>query len=102
MTPAATIVLHLPSYRRRALELTGERERRAAEQAYDANIGGYVDFLQQQARAAGFAVSTDQDDRDAAFSINERSRDDKKAAHDWLQSQPDIWNWMPSSDGHRN
>lgn len=31
------------------------------------------------------------------FSIDESSHADKLAAHAWLESQPDIWNWMPSA-----
>ena len=93
--PRATIVINLPAHRRRALELVNEGL--VAEQAYDKSIGGYIDFLRQQADDVGYIVQTSQDDQQAVFRLDETSHQDKKAAHDWLESLPDIWNWMPSA-----
>jgi hypothetical protein len=92
---SATIVLHLPVHRATALKLQ-PREPDAAR-AYDRNIAGYIDFLQAEAQRAGYAVSTDQDDFGPVFSIEEDSHDSKLDAHGWLETQPDIWNWLPSA-----
>lgn len=89
------IALHLPAHRERALQIEGSS--REAERAYDANIGGYIAFLREQARGAGFDLDADQRVAAAVFSIDETSHAQKKAAHDWLEQQPDIWNWMPSA-----
>lgn len=89
----ANIIIHLPSHRRTALKI--ESETREAQDAYDSNIGDYVRFLQAEADKAGFVVSTDQSDVDAVFSIEESDHAQKKAAHDWLETQPDLWNWIP-------
>lgn len=93
--PRTTIVINLPAHRQRALELVNEGL--VAEQAYDKNIGGYIEFLRQQAEGEGYVVQTSQDDQQPVFRLDEISHDDKKAAHDWLESLPDIWNWMPSA-----
>ncbi|MGB1559894.1 MAG: hypothetical protein ACPHN2_00200 [Sinimarinibacterium flocculans] len=90
-----TVVINLPAHRRRALELVNEGL--TAEQAYDKNIAGYIAFLKREGDDAGYAVQTHQDDQVSVFRIDERSHDEKKAAHAWLESLPDIWNWMPSA-----
>lgn len=89
----ATIVLHLPAHRRTALRI--ERDTQQAEEAYDANIGAYIEYLQAEGRKQGFAVKTDQQDTEAVFQIDERDHAGKKAAYDWLNTLPDIWNWIP-------
>lgn len=88
-----TIVIHLPSHRRRALQI--ERNTAEAEQAYDAQIGGYVEFLRHEARHAGYRIETDQRDDGPPFGIVEDDGVQKREAHHWLDRQPDIWNWMP-------
>jgi hypothetical protein len=89
----ATITLHLPAYRERALLL--QSDPREAEPAYDDNIGDYLRYLQAEATKAGYALGTDESDLGPAYSIDAASHDDKKAAHDWLDTLPDIWNWIP-------
>lgn len=88
-----TITLHLPSYRERALQL--QTDAREAAEAYDGNIGAYVEFLKGEATPAGFVVATDTRDDGPAFSITEADHEQKKAAHEWLETQPDLWNWIP-------
>ncbi|MDM4772219.1 hypothetical protein [Solimonas sp. SE-A11] len=90
-----TIVVHLPAHRAMALKLQPQEPDAAA--AYDQNIVGYMQFLKDQAQRAGHAVTADQQDFGPIFSIDESSHADKLAAHAWLESQPDIWNWMPSA-----
>ncbi|WP_295683517.1 hypothetical protein [uncultured Nevskia sp.] len=87
-----TITLHLNAYRERALSL--QPERREAEEAYDANYRDYVNYLTDEAAKAGYALSTDHGDS-TAYSIHAPSHDTKQAAHDWLATLPDIWNWIP-------
>lgn len=89
----ATIVIHLPAHRR--VNLASEHDTRDAEQAYDQNIAGYVQFLQEQAALAGYDVRTDHADTGPILRIDECSHADKKGAYRWLNEQPDIWNWMP-------
>ncbi len=89
----AIITLHLPSHRDRALQI--ESNTREAEEAYDANIGGYLRFLQEQAEQQDFVVKTDTREHPAIFSIDEQDHAAKTAAHGWLEEQPDIWNWIP-------
>ena len=89
----ATIVIHLPSHRR--VSLRSEENTREAEAEYDGNIGAYIEFLQAEAEKAGFIVTTDQRDVEPPFSIDELNHDDKIAAHEWLRSMPDLWNWVP-------
>lgn len=93
--PGATIVIHLPTHRETALKLQGPG--RDIEQAYDRNIGGYVDYLREEAGRAGFRVETDQRAYGPVFSIDERDHERKKAAHAWFETLPDIWNWMPQA-----
>lgn len=88
-----TIVFHLPVHRQTALKLADPGV--TARQAYDRNIGGYIEFLRGEGQRAGFGVASDQRDDGPAFSIDEDDHRQKKAAHDWLETQPDIWNWMP-------
>lgn len=88
----ATITLHLAGYRARALKL--QSDPREAEPAYDDNIEGYLQFLKQEAAKAGYALTTDHGEL-SAYSIQAADHDAKRAAHDWLDTQPDIWNWMP-------
>ncbi|GAC1624472.1 MAG: hypothetical protein NVS9B10_10530 [Nevskia sp.] len=87
------ITLHLPSYRSRALSL--QAPGREAEAAYDAHIGRYVAYLEDEARKAGHVVSTDRRDDGPAYSIEAADHAQKTAAHDWLAALPDIWNWIP-------
>lgn len=89
----ATIVIHLPAHRQKALQI--ERDTRDAREAYDRHIGAYIDFLRTGADAAGYALTTDGRSDVAAYSIAEDDHRSKQAAHDWLATQPDIWNWMP-------
>lgn len=90
-----TIVVHLPAHRATVLKLQPQEADAAA--AYDQNIGGYIQFLKHEAQRAGHALIADQQDFGPVFSIDESSHANKLAAHTWLESQPDIWNWMPSA-----
>lgn len=92
-----TITIHLPAHRRAALKI--ERQARAAVDAYDANIGAYLDFLREGAHASGYELRTDRRDDGPVFSIDETDHAAKKAAHAWLEAQPDIWNWSPPRSG---
>jgi len=87
-----TITVHLNAYRERALML--QPELREAEAAYDANIHAYIEYLNKEAASAGYALTTDHGDA-AAYSIHAPTDDAKTAAHDWLATLPDIWNWIP-------
>jgi hypothetical protein len=89
----AIITVHLPTHRRASLEAYGESPRQVGE-VYDQHIGRYVEFLRQKAREEGFRIETDNKDLDPVYSIEERDREQKKAAHDWLRGQPDLWEWI--------
>ncbi|MDB5968450.1 MAG: hypothetical protein JWQ90_900 [Hydrocarboniphaga sp.] len=89
----ATITVHLPSHRSRALQL--EQNTAEAIEAYDANIGDYLKFLKDEASRHDYAVKTDNTDFEGVFSINDTDHAGKKTAHDWLETQPDVWNWIP-------
>jgi len=89
----ATITFHMPAHRDTALKL--QTELRPAEDAYDRYIGEYMSFLESEGRDAGYAVQRDQRDDTGVYSIDAASHDDKTAAHSWLETQPDIWNWIP-------
>jgi hypothetical protein len=89
----ATITIHLPSHRRKSLKTEGDT--REAAEAYDGNIGDYVRFLQGEARKKGYALQTDEQEPDSAYSISATDHDTQSAAHDWLHQQPDLWNWIP-------
>ncbi len=92
----ATIRIHLDHHRQRALQI--EAGNRDAPAAYDANIGAYLHYLKEQAQQHGFAIVSDgasSSGSSAIFEIIEADHASKKAAHDWLESQPDIWNWIP-------
>lgn len=89
----ATITIHLPTHRRESLKAYGESWR-MLDEVYDGNIGHYVDFLRRQGRERGFKVRTDQKDVDPVFTIDERDRQQKKAAHEWLEGLPDLWEWI--------
>ncbi|WP_028008912.1 hypothetical protein [Solimonas flava] len=93
--PRAQIIVHLPSHRRTALKIEGDT--REAEETYDGQIGAYLEFLKREALAAGFQIETDERDWGPIFTIDELDHDAKKAAHDWLNTQPDFWNWLPSA-----
>lgn len=93
--PRAQIIIHLPSHRRTTLQI--ERDTREAAETYDGQIGAYLEFLKQEARGVGFEVETDERDWGPIFTIDEVDHDAKKAAHDWLNTQPDFWNWLPSA-----
>ena len=95
MAKATTITIHLPAHRR--VNLASEHDTRAATQAYDQNIGPYLAFLQGEALKAGYVLRTSHLDAGPVLRIDECSHDDKKAAYRWLESQPDIWNWMPEA-----
>lgn len=89
----ATITIHLPTHRRESLKAYGDSWR-DIDQVYNSHIGHYVDFLRRQGRELGFQVRTDQRDLDAPFTIDERDRQQKKAAHEWLREVPDLWEWL--------
>jgi hypothetical protein len=88
----ATITIHLPSHRSRALQI--EQNTAEAVDAYDANIGGYLKFLKDEAAKQDYAIKTDTSDLAAVYAID-ADHESKKAAHDWLDTQPDLWNWIP-------
>lgn len=88
----AEILVHLPAHRRRALELQSDQAE--AKRAYDTHIGAYLAYLREEAAKAGYRLESDQQDRDSAFSYT-GDRGGKKAAHDWLETLPDLWNWIP-------
>ena len=89
----ATITIHLPTHRRRTIQSYGESWR-LLDEVYDGNIGHYVDFLRRQGRERGFSVRTDQRDVDPVYTIDERDRAQKKAAKEWLDGLPDLWEWI--------
>jgi hypothetical protein len=89
----AIITIHLPSHRSRALQI--EQNTAEAVEAYDANIGDYIQFLKDQAAQQHYTLKTDSNEFDAVYAIGNTDHDGKKAAHDWLDTQPDIWNWIP-------
>jgi hypothetical protein len=89
----ATITIHLPTHKRESLKAYGDSWR-LIDEVYDANVGHYVDFLRRQGRERGFRVRTDQKDVDPVFTIEERDRQQKKAAHEWLEGLPDLWEWI--------
>jgi hypothetical protein len=93
--PHTLITLHLPAHRRAALKI--ERETAEAATAYDTHIQAYVAFLSAQAEKAGLKLDADQRDWGPIFSIAETDHASKKTAHDWLNTQPDFWNWIPSA-----
>ncbi|WP_028081831.1 hypothetical protein [Solimonas soli] len=93
--PRAIITIHLPTHRRTALKI--EHDRPEAAIAYDGQIGAYLQFLKGEAQRAGFSIETDERDWGPLFSIDEMDHQAKKAAHDWLNTQPDFWNWIPSA-----
>ncbi|MCX7178734.1 MAG: hypothetical protein NTX56_08175 [Proteobacteria bacterium] len=86
------IVIHLMSHRRRALEL--QSDAREAEVAYDDNISAYIEFLREEAAGAGYSLTADDRDHSTATSYH-GDASTQKAAHDWLHTLPDIWNWIP-------
>ena len=93
--PRALITIHLPTHRRTALKI--ERDMPEAAIAYDGQIGAYIDFLRREAERVNLHVDTDERDWGPIFSIAETDHAAKKAAHDWLNTQPDFWNWIPSA-----
>lgn len=93
--PRAIITVHLPAHRRTALRI--ERDSAEAAAVYDGQIAAYLGFLRAEAARAGFGLETDERDWGPIFSIDENAHADKKAAHDWLNTQPDFWNWIPSA-----
>ena len=90
---ASSITLHLPYHRERTLSL--QTEAHAAALAYDANISDYVRFLQSEAQKSGLELVADHGTQQSVYSINAPSREEKMAAHGWLERQPDLWNWIP-------
>ncbi|HEY9547063.1 MAG TPA: hypothetical protein VIR56_13720 [Solimonas sp.] len=93
--PRTIITIHLPSHRRTTLKT--ENDSAEAGHAYDAQISGYLAFLRSEGERAGFTVESDDRDWGPIFSIAETDHVDKKAAHDWLNTQADFWNWIPSA-----
>lgn len=89
----AIITVHRPTHRRHSLATYGEDSRRVGE-TYDANIGEYLRFLARLGRECEFELRTDSMDVDPAFTIDEHDRDGKKAAHRWLETIPDLWEWL--------
>lgn len=89
----ATITIHLPSHRR--ISLKSEGDTREAAEAYDSNIGAYIHFLQAEAQKAKHSLNTDEQDAEHAYSISATDHGTKITAHDWLDEQPDLWNWIP-------
>lgn len=89
----AVITMHLPRHKEQALRM--QTDQRWADMTYDHNVADYIRWLDEQAQVHGFRVQSDARDVDAVLTIDERSHDDKKAAYAWLQTQPDIWNWLP-------
>lgn len=89
------ITIHLPAHRRTTLKI--ERETAEASAAYDGQIHAYIAFLEAEAVKAGLRLDTDERDWGPTFSIAETDHDAKIAAHDWLNTQPDFWNWIPSA-----
>lgn len=86
------ILIHRPAHRR--LALTG-RDPLEAVAAYDRCIGAYLKFLGEEAAKVGYELRQDQHDEEPFFRIDAASRAQQRAIQAWLQSQPDIWNWMP-------
>ena len=89
----ATITIHLPTHRREAIRSYGESWR-MLDAVYDGHIGHYVEFLRRQGRELGFEVRTDKRDLEPIYTIDERSREEKKAAREWLEKVPDLWEWL--------
>lgn len=92
-TPKATITFHLPQHRETALRI--ENNQRVAAQAYDDNISAYLRFLEDEAGKSGYLLTSDTQEGSSVYSIEAANHDLKTAAHDWLDTQPDIWNWIP-------
>ena len=89
----ATITFHLPTHRRESIRAYGESWR-MLDEVYDARIGHYMEFLRRQGRERGFDVRTDRNDVKPVYTIEERDHAQKKAAHEWLQGVPDLWEWL--------
>ena len=93
-TAAKTIVtIHKPEHRRRSLAI--ERNTADAIDAYDHNVGAYFDFLGVQAGKQGFELRFDAAGGTIPFTIDETDHEQKKSAHAWMESQPNIWDWIP-------
>jgi hypothetical protein len=67
----------------------------AACDAYDSNIGQYIQFPQTEARKKGLTLRTDEQELKSTHSISALDHDAKTTTHDWLHQQPDLWNWIP-------
>jgi hypothetical protein len=93
MQTQARIIIHLPVHRRATLEAYPDHSATPAE-AYDENIGRYVDFLRREGDRRGFEVRTDQRETEPVYTLEERGHEQKKKAHDWLQGVPDFWEWL--------
>ncbi|NKF23692.1 hypothetical protein [Solimonas marina] len=93
--PHTIITVHLPTHRRAALKI--ENDSAEATIAYDGQIQAYIAFLREEAEKIGMRVEADERDWGPIFSIAETDHASKKAAHDWLNTQPDFWNWIPSA-----
>ncbi|HVT36426.1 MAG TPA: hypothetical protein VHE37_12640 [Nevskiaceae bacterium] len=87
------IIVHLPAHRRAALNIERDLD---APRTYDRYIGEYIEFLRKEGIHAGFDLTTDErDDDKGIFTIDEMNHEAKRKAHAWLETQPDIWNWIP-------
>ena len=91
--PKATITFHLPQHRETALKI--ENNKREAVEAYDANLSTYLRFLEAEADKNGYVLTSNTQEGPSVYSIDAANHDLKTAAHDWLDTQPDIWNWIP-------
>lgn len=89
---STNITIHLSVHRHRALSL--QTDHAEAEAAYDRHIPGYLDYLREEATAAGFGLVSSPQDGDEAF-VYHGTESERKAAHEWLHTLPDLWNWIP-------
>lgn len=89
----AIITFHLPTHRDTALKLQGRTTE--SEATYDRCIGDYLAFLRAEGEKIGYRVQSDQRSYGPVFSLEGRGDNEDKGAQAWLETQPDIWNWMP-------
>lgn len=90
--PDAQITIHLSAHRHRSLTL--QTEKREAEVAYDRHIAAYLDYLREEAAAAGYGLLISKGQSEEAITY-QGSATEREAAHDWLHTLPDFWNWIP-------
>lgn len=95
MSDANPIVITVHRNQHRERSLAVQDPGREAEDVYDANITQYFQFLHEQAAQHGYRFVIDaQGGAHDAFSYS-GNREQRQAAHDWLHTQPDFWNWLP-------